>query len=124
MDAQQYEITLPADYDMGVIRQRVAVGGRLLDDRAGLGLKAYVIRERGVDGSPVNQYAPVHLWNDTGAMAHFLGWAEVDSRTSSATSAAPPSNTGPASLPRRPRPRGVPPVGLAPPHPGPRRPWP
>ncbi|SCD81378.1 protein of unknown function, partial [Streptomyces sp. SolWspMP-sol7th] len=58
MHAKQYEITLPADYDMGVIRRRVAVGGHVLDDRPGLGLKAYVIRERGVEGSPVNQYAP------------------------------------------------------------------
>ncbi|MHC3429719.1 DUF4865 family protein [Streptomyces sp. DT18] len=72
MHAKQYEITLPADYDMGVIRRRVAVGGHVLDDRAGLGLKAYVIRERGVGGSPVNQYAPFYLWNDTGAMARFL----------------------------------------------------
>jgi hypothetical protein len=70
--AKQYEITLPADYDMGIIRRRVAQGGHVLDDRAGLGLKAYVIRERGVDGSPVNQYAPFYLWNDTGATAHFL----------------------------------------------------
>jgi hypothetical protein len=70
--ATQYEITLPADYDMRTIRRRVADGGHVLDDRAGLGLKAYVIRERGVDGSPVNQYAPFYLWNDVGAMAHFL----------------------------------------------------
>lgn len=70
--AKQYEITLPADYDMTTIRRRVADGGHFLDDRAGLGLKAYVIRERGVDGSPVNQYAPFYLWHDTGAMAHFL----------------------------------------------------
>ncbi|WP_431037907.1 DUF4865 family protein [Streptomyces sp. P6-2-1] len=72
MHAKQYEITLPADYDMGIIRRRVAAGGHVLDDRAGLGLKAYVIRERGVDGSPVNEYAPFYLWNDTGAMARFL----------------------------------------------------
>ncbi|MEV6201930.1 DUF4865 family protein [Streptomyces sp. NPDC051771] len=72
MHAMQYEITLPADYDMRIIRKRVAAGGHVLDGRAGLGLKAYVIRERGVDGSPVNQYAPFYLWNDTGAMAHFL----------------------------------------------------
>ncbi|MCP3804611.1 DUF4865 family protein [Allokutzneria sp. A3M-2-11 16] len=72
MYAKQYEITLPADYDMTIIRRRVADNGHLLDDRAGLGLKAYLIRERGVDGSPVNQYAPFYLWNDTGAMAHFL----------------------------------------------------
>lgn len=68
----QYEITLPADYDMGIIRKRVAAGGHALDDRAGLGLKAYVIRERGTSGSPVNQYAPFYLWNDTGAMSRFL----------------------------------------------------
>ncbi|MFI6508982.1 DUF4865 family protein [Streptosporangium sp. NPDC050855] len=72
MYAEQYEITLPADYDMRIIRERVARAGHLLDDRAGLGLKAYLIRERGADGSPVNQYAPFYLWNDAGAMAHFL----------------------------------------------------
>lgn len=72
MYANQYEITLPADYDMKIIRRRVADGGHVLDDRAGLGLKAYVIRERGIDSSPVNQYAPFYLWNDTGAMAQFL----------------------------------------------------
>ncbi|MCX5398831.1 DUF4865 family protein [Streptomyces sp. NBC_00102] len=72
MYATQYEITLPADYDMGIIRKRVAVGGPTMDDRAGLGLKAFVIRERGLAGSPVNEYAPFYLWNDTGAMARFL----------------------------------------------------
>jgi hypothetical protein len=72
MYAKQYEITLPADYDMQIIRKRVADGGHVLDDRAGLGLKAYLIRERGRDGSPINQYAPFYLWNDTGAMARFL----------------------------------------------------
>ncbi|MBT2212143.1 DUF4865 family protein [Actinomadura sp. NEAU-AAG7] len=72
MYAKQYELTLPADYDMQIIRKRVAEGGHVLDHRAGLGLKAYAIRERGIDGSPVNQYAPFYLWNDTGAMARFL----------------------------------------------------
>ncbi|OEU97332.1 hypothetical protein AN217_04975 [Streptomyces qinglanensis] len=72
MYAKQYEVTLPADYDMGIIRKRVADFGHILDDRAGLALKAYVIRERGADGSPVNQYAPFYLWNDTCAMSNFL----------------------------------------------------
>ncbi|MFI9719465.1 DUF4865 family protein [Streptomyces sp. NPDC052396] len=72
MDAMQYEITLPADYDMAVIRDRVAAAAHLLDDRAGLGLKAYLVRERGRDGSPVNQYAPFYLWQETGGMAEFL----------------------------------------------------
>lgn len=72
MHAMQYSITLPADYDMGIIRTRVATFGHLLDDRKGLGLKAYLIRTRGTRGGPVNEYAPFYLWNDRGAMAEFL----------------------------------------------------
>ncbi|WP_306744925.1 DUF4865 family protein [Saccharothrix yanglingensis] len=68
----QYEITLPADYDMGVIRHRVATRGSALDDFPGLGLKAYCVRERGVDGSPVNQYAPFYLWRTAEGMNSFL----------------------------------------------------
>lgn len=72
MQAMQYEITLPADYDMGVIRTRVATRGSALDGFAGLGLKAYCARERGVDGSPVNQYAPFYLWRAVEGMNAFL----------------------------------------------------
>lgn len=72
MYAMQYEITLPADYDMKVIRDRVATRGHLMDAYEGLGLKAFLIRERGLDGSPVNQYAPFYLWDDTGGMNRFL----------------------------------------------------
>ncbi|UWP78702.1 DUF4865 family protein [Dactylosporangium fulvum] len=68
----QYELTLPTDYDMRIIRHRVQTKGHALDERAGLGLKAYLIREAGVDGSPVNQYAPFYLWHAVPAMAHFL----------------------------------------------------
>ncbi|NEB77737.1 DUF4865 family protein [Streptomyces sp. SID14478] len=72
MHAMQYEITLPADYDMGIIRDRVATKGHLLDDFPGLGAKAYLMRERGVDGSPVNQYAPFYLWTSPRGMNSFL----------------------------------------------------
>ncbi|MCX4555832.1 DUF4865 family protein [Streptomyces phaeochromogenes] len=72
MHAMQYEITLPADYDMGIIRGRVARVGHLLDDWDGLGLKAYLLRERGVDGSQVNQYAPFYLWHTPEGMNSFL----------------------------------------------------
>ncbi|HEY7487233.1 MAG TPA: DUF4865 family protein [Streptosporangiaceae bacterium] len=68
MYAMQYEITLPADYDMKIIRHRVETRGHLLDDFAGLGLKAYLIREQ----SPVNQYAPFYLWSSVGGMNRFL----------------------------------------------------
>jgi hypothetical protein len=43
---------------MGIIRERVAAKGHLLDDFPDLGLNAYLMRERGED-SPVNQYAPL-----------------------------------------------------------------
>ncbi|MER5303544.1 DUF4865 family protein [Streptomyces lasiicapitis] len=72
MHAKQYEITLPADYDMGVIRERVATKGHLLDAFPGLGFKAYLMRERGVGGSPVNQYAPFYLWNTPEGLNSFL----------------------------------------------------
>ncbi|MGD3107049.1 DUF4865 family protein [Streptomyces sp. YGL11-2] len=72
MHAMHYAVTLPADYDMEIIRRRVKTKGPLLDTFEGLGLKAYGIRERGVDGSPVNQYAPFYLWADPDAMNRFL----------------------------------------------------
>ncbi|MFE7778973.1 DUF4865 family protein [Streptomyces sp. NPDC057445] len=71
MHAMQYEITLPAGYDMGIIRRRVATKGNLLDKFPGLGLKAYLIRER-ADGSEVNQYAPFYLWAAARGMNSFL----------------------------------------------------
>ena len=76
MIAMQYQITLPADYDMGVVRDRVARTGHLLDRYPGLGVKAFLIREKGVDGSPVNAYAPFYLWRDAGGAASFL-WSGV-----------------------------------------------
>ena len=72
MLAMQYEITLPADYDMQIIHDRVAASGPLLDAYPGLGVKAYLIRRRGVDGSTVNQYAPFYLWADAAAAASLL----------------------------------------------------
>ncbi|MFJ9379949.1 DUF4865 family protein [Streptomyces sp. NPDC101455] len=72
MHAMQYGLTLPGDYDMGIIRSRVARVGHLLDDWDGLGFKAYLLRERGVHGSPVNQYAPFYLWNTVEGMNRFL----------------------------------------------------
>jgi hypothetical protein len=71
MYAMQYEFNLPAEYDIGIIRRRVAMSGRVLDDFPGLGLKAYLVRDRPA-GSTVNQYAPFYLWNDVEAMGRFL----------------------------------------------------
>ncbi|WBB69541.1 DUF4865 family protein [Micromonospora sp. WMMD812] len=72
----QYPIALPTDYDMDIIRTRVRTRGGALDNRRGLRCKAYCIREAGVDGSQVNQYAPVYLWADSSAAAEFLWGAQ------------------------------------------------
>jgi len=72
MHALQYGVVLPADYDMQIMRDIVARNGHLLDERRGLGFKAYLLRERSVAGSPVNYYGSFYLWNDASAMAHFL----------------------------------------------------
>ncbi|MEV4318806.1 DUF4865 family protein [Actinocrispum sp. NPDC049592] len=63
----QYEITLPADYDMGIVRNRVATRGHLLDGFPGLGFKAYLMRQ-----TPINQYSPFYVWDDTAGMNRFL----------------------------------------------------
>jgi hypothetical protein len=72
MQAMQYELPLPADYDMDIIRSRASRVGPLFDDWDGLGLKAVLMRERGVDGSPVNEYAPFYLWDTLEGMKSFL----------------------------------------------------
>lgn len=74
MYAMQYAIGLPTDYDMQIIRDRVARTGHLLDGFGGLGFKAYLIRER-ANGAPVNEYAPFYVWHDIDGMRSFC-WGE------------------------------------------------
>jgi hypothetical protein len=69
--AMQYEVTLPADYDMGIIRRRVEARAGATDDFDGLGLKAYLVQDQ-ANGAVVNQYAPFYLWNSSAAMGRFL----------------------------------------------------
>lgn len=126
MHALQYGVTLPADYDMRIIRDRVKRLGDRLDDWDGLGVKAYLVRERGVHGSPVNEYAPFYLWNRPEGMNSFLwggpfqgvvddfGRPEVRQWTGLAfeegTAAASPAVTAVRDV--RPVPEGVPLSGL------------
>ncbi|MGF1429372.1 DUF4865 family protein [Kitasatospora sp. LaBMicrA B282] len=110
----QYSLTLPADYDMAAFRERILGIRHVYDDLPGLGLKAYLWRERGVAGSPVNQYALFYLWHDAAAMAHFLTSADrfgriadfagripVHSWTSLATTAGPARTAQPTTAARR-----------------------
>jgi hypothetical protein len=72
MHLMQYEITLPADYDMARIHDRVRERGHLLDGFDGLAFKAYAIRRRDHTGSPVNQYAPFYLWREVTGLSRFI----------------------------------------------------
>jgi hypothetical protein len=72
MIVKQYVVTLPADYDMGIIRKRVADKGARFDTFPGLGIKVFLIRERGRFGAESNQYAPAYLWPSVEPMWGFI----------------------------------------------------
>ena len=71
MRSMQYAITLPAAFDMDLIRRRIADKGHLLDDMEGLSFKAWLYAVRAEHG-PENRYAPFYLWHDEAAMRGFL----------------------------------------------------
>src|SRR5579884_796983 len=72
MLAMQYVITLPTDYDMNIIRKRVETKGPALDAFPHLGFKAYLISEKGKNGSHENSYAPFYVWQEPEGMHNFL----------------------------------------------------
>ena len=74
MYAMQYQITLPSDYDMEIIRSRVRNTGHLMDGFSGLEFKAYLIQEKS-KGAPRNAYAPFYVWRDIDGMRSFC-WGE------------------------------------------------
>ena len=74
MYAMQYQITLPTDYDMQIIRDRVTQTGHLMDGYHGLEFKAYLIQEK-TKGAPQNAYAPFYVWRDIDGMRQFC-WGE------------------------------------------------
>lgn len=72
MISMQYVVTLPTDYDMEIIRNRVAKNGRLTDSFPGLNFKAYLMAEKGKNGANENRYAPFYLWNSHEGMNEFI----------------------------------------------------
>ena len=84
MIAMQYTIALPADYDMAIIRRRIADKGHLLDDFPGLAFKAWLHAARDDNELPSrdNLYAPFYLWRDSAGM-----------NASSVAPASPPCRT-------------------------------
>ncbi|MEL5546883.1 DUF4865 family protein [Serratia nevei] len=71
MLAMQYRFTLPADYDMAIVRRRIANFGHRLDACPQLIVKAYLSAQRS-EGSAENLYAPFYLWNSSAGMSDFL----------------------------------------------------
>jgi len=74
MYAMQYAFTLPADYDMAVIRRRIADKGRALDGFPGLAFKAYLFSDRADSRhrTTANRYAPFYLWADVAGASRFI----------------------------------------------------
>ena len=72
MLAMQYSISLPADYDMNSIRDRVAKRGPTYDRHEHLGFKAFLITEKGKGGNQEHSYAPFYVWQAEQGHARFL----------------------------------------------------
>lgn len=68
MIGMQYKITLPNDYDMNIIRNRVAENGHKTDGFHDLLFKAYLI----ADSSNKKEYAPFYIWKDHAGMNQFI----------------------------------------------------
>jgi hypothetical protein len=75
MITMQYRIGLPADYDMDIIRQRIADRGHLTDDFSHLAFKTYLYADRkeAYAAGRENLYAPFYLWHNQEGMNAFLG---------------------------------------------------
>lgn len=71
MQAMQYNINLPADYDMGIIKKRVTDNGFKTDAFPDLLFKAYLITEK-ANGDLTNSYRPLYLWKQTEGMTTFI----------------------------------------------------
>ena len=77
----QYAHRLPADYDIGIIRNRAKSRGHLFDAIPELYFKAFLLHERGRFGANQNEYSSLYLWRKDEGLRDFL----VDGRTKSVT---------------------------------------
>lgn len=71
MQAMQYKIGLPEDYDMDIIKKRVHQNGYKTDRFDGLLFKAYLITEKS-SGHLSNSYCPLYIWKETDGMNKFI----------------------------------------------------
>jgi hypothetical protein len=74
MIAMQYRFVFPADYDMQIIRDRIANKGHVFDGFPGLIFKTFLHASKGVapTNASDNLYAPFYIWENNDAMNRFL----------------------------------------------------
>ncbi|SJZ75504.1 protein of unknown function [Enhydrobacter aerosaccus] len=72
MIVAHYLHRLPANYDIGLIRERAAARGSLWNDTPRLFFKAFLLREKGRYGAIASSYSSLYLWQDADAFAAFL----------------------------------------------------
>lgn len=72
MIATQYKITLPSDYDMNIIKDRVRNNGFKTDGFDDLVYKFYLVTEKGKNNNLQNSYSPLYLWKDSNGLNKFL----------------------------------------------------
>jgi hypothetical protein len=68
----QYKITLPSDYDMNIIKDRVKNNGHKTDGFDDLIFKLYLITEKGEHHNLQNSYCPLYLWKNYNGLNKFL----------------------------------------------------
>jgi len=67
-----YAHRLPADYDIGIIRNRAKSRGHLFDAVPELHFKGFLLRERGRFGAIQNEYSSLYLWRKDEGFRDFL----------------------------------------------------
>lgn len=67
-----YAHRLPANYDIGTIRERAKARGVVWDDVPELYFKAFLLRERGQHGAIASSYSSLYLWRQDAAFRDFL----------------------------------------------------
>ncbi len=72
MIATQYKITLPSNYDMNIIKDRVKNNSHKTDGFEDLKIKLYLITEKGENNNLQNSYCPLYIWKDSKGLNKFL----------------------------------------------------
>jgi hypothetical protein len=72
MIAMQYSFPLPADYDMAIIRRRIAEKGAMTDRFPNLLFKAYLAADKAGARGADNLYAPFYVWQNPTGLNDFV----------------------------------------------------